>query len=146
ENILSEPAGRLVLGDAGERRYGRRNFLELYAAFQVPQALRVLCGNQAIGTSDALVAESGEAAELSCVLGARAWRAVDIRWKDGFVVVEPIEGNQLPRWQGSPQLLSGELCQAMREILVSGENPAIWSSRARDKMAAIRAEYGFLDP
>jgi ATP-dependent Lhr-like helicase len=146
ENILAETGGRLVLGDAGERRYGRRNFLELYAVFQVPQALRVLWGNQEIGTIDALFAESGEAAELSFVLGARAWRAVDIRWKDGFVVVEPIEGNQLPRWQGSPQLLSGDLCQAMREILVSDDNPAIWSARARDKMAAIRAEYGFLDP
>jgi ATP-dependent Lhr-like helicase len=145
EDILAEVGGQLVLGDAGEKRYGRRNFLELYAVFQTPRALRVLWGGQEIGTIDAFFAESEPAGNLSFVLGARSWRAVEIRWNDGFVVVEPVDRSQPPRWQGSTRLLGQELCQTMREILVGDDCPDIWSTRARERIEAIRAEYGFLD-
>ncbi len=145
EDILAETAGRLVLGDRGEKLYGRKNFLELYAVFRAPQTLTVMWGAQSIGSIDAVFAESEELGKLSFVLGARAWRAIDINWRERTCRVEPVKGDKLPRWQGSPQLLHRELCQAIRAVLVDEDEPSYWASRAKNRMVDVRAEYGFLD-
>lgn len=57
ESIMHQDGSRLSLGPRGERLYGFRNFMELYAVFSAPQALTVLWGPQEIGTIDALFVE-----------------------------------------------------------------------------------------
>lgn len=142
EDILHESAGRLVLGEKGEKRYGWRNFSELYAVFSTPKTLKVLWGSSEIGSIDVVFAQQEQVANLSFVLGARAWRAVEIDWDEGFVRVEPMPTTNLARWQGRPQFLSPELCKAMRAILVGDDMSDDWSQRARVKMTEVRAEYG----
>jgi ATP-dependent Lhr-like helicase len=75
------------------------------------------------------------------VLGARPWRAVAIDFAQGIVRVEPIASGKLARWQGRSGLLGRDLCQAMREIIVSDDAPPEWSRRARDRLAELRTEY-----
>jgi ATP-dependent Lhr-like helicase len=145
EDILFESAGRFSLGRRGEKLYGFRNFQDLYVVFSTPITLRVLFGNQEIGTIETMFAQQERTDSLTFILGARAWRAVDIDWKDATVRVEPIPDAKLARWQGKGELLHRDLCRAMREILVTDDIPAAWSERARARLREIRASYD-LDP
>ena len=49
-----------------------------------------------------------------------------------------------PRWQGSPQFLHYDLCQAMRHLLISDAAPPEWTERAKTAMQTLRAEHSFL--
>jgi ATP-dependent helicase Lhr and Lhr-like helicase len=140
-DILHESGGRYALGEAGEKRYGWRNFSELYAVFSTPQTLRVLFGAQEIGAIDVNFAQQEQLENLSFVLGAKAWRAVEIDWKEAIVRVQPVADANLARWQGRPGLLGPELCQAIRRVLVSAEDGPSWSRRARERIAVLRGEY-----
>lgn len=143
--ILAQTGGRLSLGDRGERLYGRRNFAELYAVFSTPRILKVLFGGNEIGSIDAYFAQQQSEDDFSFVLGAKAWRAVDINWSEGVVRVEPIGHSKLPRWQGSPLILGRDLCQGIRHILTTRDIAPAWSKRATDKLTELRAAYD-LDP
>ncbi len=141
EDILFESAGRYSLGRRGEKLYGFRNFQELYAVFSTPVTLRVLFGHQEIGTIETMFAQQERTESLSFVLGARAWRALEIDWKDATVRVEPIADAKLAKWQGRGELLHRDLCRAMREILVTDDVSPAWSERARARLREIRASY-----
>jgi ATP-dependent Lhr-like helicase len=141
ENILAESGGRYSLGERGEKRYGWKNFAELYAVFSAPQILKVLWGATEIGSIDVTFAQQEKLENLSFVLGARPWRAVAIDFAQGIVRVEPIASGKLARWQGRGRLLGRDLCQAMLEIIVSDEVPPEWSRRAKDRLAELRTEY-----
>ena len=139
EDILFASGGRYSLGARGEKLYGWRNFAELYAVFSTPQTLRVLFGAQEIGRIDALFAQQQALDKLTFTLGAKAWRAVHIDWKDAVVRVEPIGDGGLARWQGAPELLSRPLCQTIRDVLVSSDVDPEWSQRAQTRLAELRA-------
>jgi ATP-dependent Lhr-like helicase len=141
EEILFASGGRYSLGPRGEKLYGWRNFSELYAVFSAPQTLRVMFGAQEVGSIDARFAQQETLEKLSFVLGAKAWRAVHIDWKEAVVRVEPIGNSNLPRWQGSPELLGRAMCQAIRDVLVTDSVDAEWSLRARTRLAQLRAEH-----
>ncbi|MCE9575757.1 MAG: DEAD/DEAH box helicase [Deltaproteobacteria bacterium] len=145
QEILFASAGRYSLGARGEKLYGWRNFSELYAVFSTPQTLRVIFGSQEIGHIDALFAQQETQEKLSFILGAKAWRAVHIDWKEGIVRVEPIGDGNLARWQGTPELLGRTLCQAIHEVLVSDSSDAEWSQRAQARLTELRAEYDLPD-
>ncbi|MBK8939658.1 MAG: DEAD/DEAH box helicase [Polyangiaceae bacterium] len=121
--ILADQDGALWLGPAGEKRYGRRNFSELYAVFSTPRTLTVRWGAQEVGSVDAGFVEGLDADlhRAAFTLGARAWRVVRIDWKEGAVEVEPTEQGRAPRWSGAPRYLSYELTQALRDVLMSDE-------------------------
>ena len=142
EEILHESGGRLALGERGEKLYGWRNFSELYAVFSTPQTLKVLWGASEIGSIDVVFAQQEQLANLSFVLGAKAWRAIAVDWDEGIVRVEPMPTSNLARWQGRPQLLSRALCEAIRDVLVGEDVSEDWSQRARGKLAELRAEHG----
>jgi ATP-dependent Lhr-like helicase len=141
EDILFESAGRLSLGQKGERLYGWRNFAELYSVFSTPQTMRVLWGTSEVGTLDLEFAQQERTETLSFVLGAKPWQAVEVNWHEGLIRVEPLPSGNLPRWQGRPKLLGRELCQAMRQVLTSEEDSPDWSQRAKTKVAELKAEY-----
>lgn len=78
--ILADQDGALWLGPAGQKRYGRRNFSELYAVFSTPRTLTVRWGAQEVGSVDAGFVEGLDADlhRAAFTLGARAWRVVRI--------------------------------------------------------------------
>ncbi len=146
ENILHEDGGLLSLGERGQRLYGFKHFAELYTVFSAPRTLTVTHGHDAVGQIDANFAQGSEFDQLTFTLGARAWRAKHFDWAKALLHVEPIEAGGLPRWQGQPVLLGRTLCQAMREVLASDDQPDIWSPRAKTQLAQIRAQHTFLEP
>lgn len=120
---LVNVGGRLVLGPKAERRFGRRNFMELYAVFSSPQsyAVQTLAG-QALGTlSQAFVDRLVEGVS-SFLLAGRAWRAVQLRHDERIVRVEPGPWGRQPSWGGFlPQFLGYELCQKILDVLCSDQ-------------------------
>src|SRR5262249_40635629 len=70
-DILVEADARLALGARGERLYGARNFLELYAVFSTPRVLRVMHGPTEIGVVDASFLQDKESQSPNFVLAGR---------------------------------------------------------------------------
>lgn len=144
--ILVEQDGLYWLGPEGERRYGKRNFAELYAVFSTPRIIDVRWSGREIGTVDgnflSTLQENNERSAFS--LGGRPWKVLSIDWRRGVCAVEPAEHAQAARWPGSPKFLSAELCQAMRRVLVSDVPDPSWSKRATESLQELRDEHTFL--
>jgi ATP-dependent Lhr-like helicase len=146
QGILAETSAKLWLGPKGERLYGRRNFAELYAVFSTPKLISVRWNERELGTLDAqfLAGNDDEPGRSTFTLAGRAWRIVHIDWRRAVCLVEPTDQARNTRWSGAPQYLGYELCQAMREILISDDEDSIWSKRAREVIATLRLEHEFL--
>ena len=130
--------GRLLIGPKAERRFGRRNFMELYAVFSSPQSYNVETRNgQPLGTlTQGFVDRLAEG--VSCfLLGGRAWSVLRIAHDERRLVVEPAPRGKKPTWGGFiPSFLGFHLCQKIREVLTSEQSPAYLNAEA----AAILAE------
>ena len=144
-DILVEADARLALGAWGERLYGARNFLELYAVFSTPRVLRVMHGQAEIGVVDASFLQDKERQSPNFVLAGRPWRLIGVDWKGGTCSVEPAEAGGYPRWFGQPVSLARSLCQAMRRVLRGAERDVSWSKRATTAINAQRDAHAFLD-
>lgn len=144
-DILFRDGGRLGLGRMGEKLYGARNFTELYAVFSSPSVLRVLWGQEEVGTIDAYFAEQETPEKLVFTLGARSWRATAVEWNRGIVYVQPAEHGAPARWQGMGTVLHREMCLSIRDVLTSREEDPWWSRRARERLQQEREEHAFLD-
>ncbi len=146
QTILADQSGRLWLGVEGEKRYGRANFRELYAVFDVPRLVTVRSGNDEIGTVDALFLTTldSDREPASFTLAGRAWEVLSIDWKRAVCAVRPASAGRTPRWTGGPRHLRYDLCQAMRRVLVDEAVDASWSPRARNVISMLRAEHLFL--
>ena len=144
EDIIVTIDHRLVLGDHGQKLYGAKNFLELYAVFSTPRVLRVLNGAQEIGLIDAFFLQDEDRRSTSFVLAGRPWRILAVNWKAGTCEVQPAEHGVYPRWFGRPVLMSRALAQAMRAVLTGEEVRPWWSKRATTVIAQLREEHAFL--
>lgn len=143
-DILVDADSRLALGAKGERLYGSKNFLELYAVFSTPRVLQVMHGQQEVGVVDASFLQDAETRIPAFVLAGRPWRIIGVDWKGATCAVEPAEAGSYPRWFGQPVSLSRALCQAMRRVLVGTGSDASWSKRAVTGLEAQRAAHAFL--
>src|SRR5262249_9222379 len=144
-DILVEADARLVLGARGERLYGARNFLELYAVFSTPRVLRVMHGHSEVGAVDASFLQDKEHRGPNFVLAGRAWRIVGGARTGVPGAVEAAEAGSYPRWFGLPVSLERSLCQAMRRILTSEASDPSWSKRAVAQLQLQRESHAFLD-
>src|SRR5262249_6248294 len=127
--ILSDHGGKLWLGPDGEKRYGRANFRELYAVFDVPRMMTVRSNAEEIGTLDAsfLMALSSDVAPGTFTLAGRPWQILEIDWTRGICAVKPAPAGRPPRWWGGPRQLGYQLCQAMRDVLAEDAIDPCWA-------------------
>ncbi|MDA1014739.1 MAG: DEAD/DEAH box helicase [Planctomycetota bacterium] len=142
-------SGRLVLGPTAERRFGRRNFMELFAVFSSPVNYTVqTVSGHVLGTlSQDFVDQLAEG--VSCfLLAGRPWAILRVEHDDRRIQVEPAPRGKQPTWGGFlPQFLGQTLCQKIRDVLASDESFAYLSPQAaevlseqREKHAAIVSE------
>lgn len=138
---LDSDSGMLFVGPSAERRYGRRNFLELLSVFTSDPQFSVLNGRVEVGTVDSLVMTTRTAGRRVLSLGGRSWQVTYIDWKRHRAYVEPtsLPGNS--RWSGIAQPLSFALTDAMRRVAL-GADPAGVSltRRAITQITRIRAD------
>jgi len=149
DRSLIEVGGRLVLGPKAERRFGRRNFMELFAVFSSPQSYRVLTTTaQPLGTlNQGFVDRLVEG--ISCfLLAGRPWAVLRIQHDDRSIVVEPAPRGREPTWGGYiPQFLGYDLCQAMLEVLAGEQDYPHLHESARAVLGERRATFaGVLEP
>ncbi len=99
--------GRLVLGPKAERRFGRKNFMELFAVFSSPQSYTVQTGSgQPLGTLNQEFVDRLVDGVSCFLLGGRAWAVLEVRHDDRRVVVGPAPRGRQPTWGGFlPQFL-----------------------------------------
>src|SRR5262249_127278 len=124
-----------------ERRFGRRNFMELYAVFSSPQTYTVqTTSGQPLGSlNQAFVDRLVD--EVSCfLLGGRAWVALQTRHDARILLLEPAPRGRRPTW-GSflPQFLGFEVCQRILWVLRSDERYPYLDDDASAVLAEHRA-------
>lgn len=140
--ILFSDGVLLSMGDEGEKRFGRRHFLELVSVFTSPPLFEVVHGVNSIGMVDWLTVAVEEGKERRpLVLSGRAWDIRDIDFTGRKVFVTPSNAKGRARWYGQGQGLSFEMARGVRAVLLSEESSPRWSNRCRTRMEALRGDY-----
>ena len=124
DDALRIAGGRLLLGPKAERRFGRKNFMELYAVFSSPQTYTVqTIGDQALGSLNQAFVDRLVDGVSSFLLSGRAWTVLRVDHRDRSVIVEPAPRGRQPTWGGFlPQYLGFDLCQHILSILLSDDH------------------------
>jgi ATP-dependent helicase Lhr and Lhr-like helicase len=139
---LVEASARLVLGPKAERRFGRKNFMELYAVFTSPQSYAVLAGAASVGTLQQDFVDRLVEGISTFLLGGRAWSVVHIDHKDREIRVTPAPRGKKPTWGGhTPQFLGFDLCQRIRGVLASDEPYAYLHETAQSVLRERRGSF-----
>ncbi len=143
-HFLYETSGRLAMGDRAEKVFGKKNFMELYAVFSSPVLYRVITAAKAeIGSLEQAFVDNLVEDMSSFLLGGRAWVVEHINHKERTVRVAKAPAGKKPAWGGFiPQMLSLELCQEMRRILVDDAPLGYLAPAAADGLASSRADLG----
>ena len=145
QQILWDDQGVLWLGREGEETYGRRNFLELFSVFTSPPLFTVLHGREELGFVDEMTFLGKQDAPRALLLGGRAWLVSHIDWKRRVAYVKATDTKGRSRWKGERPGLEFRLCQSIKHRLAGDDDCAMWSTRARQQIAAIRKEFVWLD-
>lgn len=135
---LREASGLLVIGPKAEKRFGRKNFMELFAVFTSPVSYTVVtAAGQPLGSLQQEFVDRLVDGVSSFLLGGRGWVVQRIQHDDRRVFVDPAPRGKQPTWGGYiPQFLGFEVCQKMRDILDS----SIAFPYLDEQAAAILAE------
>jgi ATP-dependent Lhr-like helicase len=141
EKILSQDSGLLWLGQKGEEKFGRKNFLDLFSVFTSPPLFVVRHGRQELGFVDQTTFLSRRDGPRVLLLGGRAWRVTHLDWARKVAYVEATEDVGRSRWRGSGPTLGFRVCQAMRQLLAGVEDSPRWSRRAKSRLAELRDQY-----
>lgn len=119
EEFLFESGGLLSMGVKAEKRFGKKNFLELYAVFSSPVLYRVVThAKRDVGSLEQDFVDRLVEQMSSFLLGGRAWTVDRVSHEDREVVVREAPGGVKPSWGGFiPQHLGLDLCQKMKRVL-----------------------------
>ena len=141
-DILNKVDGVLVLGAEGEKRYGRRNFLDLYSVFETPDEIKVITtNNQVIGTLQTwFVLYLGQSEDFIVTLAGQAWQVKHLDLEQGEMVVTPAPRGAIPRWSGNGILLSRKIAEEIRAVLLADERYPFVTSRAQSTLDAMRLQ------
>ncbi len=137
-------SGVLVLGPKAERRFGRRNFMELFAVFSSPRSYSVqLSSGQPLGTLNQGFVDRLVDGVSCFLLSGRAWAVRFVHHDDRRVVVEPAPRGRQPTWGGFlPQFLGRGVCQKILDLLASDDDYAYLGPGAALALRTQREEIG----
>lgn len=129
--FLDDDQGLLFIGPEADKRFGRRNFLELTAAFTAPPQFTVLAGRNEIGLTDASLLTEDPHGPRLLLLAGRSWRVTYIDWRRHRLFVEQADGGGVAKWS-TPGLhcLSHALTRAMRDVVLGADPPVSLTRRA----------------
>jgi ATP-dependent Lhr-like helicase len=155
DGALRLTSGKLVLGPKAERRFGRKNFMELFAVFSSPQTYTVqTTGSQQLGSLNQAFVDRLVDGVSSFLLAGRSWAVIHVQHDDRRVVVESAPRGRQPTWGGFlPQFLSYEICQRIlrnlreNEVFSYLDEPAaeVLASRREDMHLLLNSEHGGIE-
>jgi ATP-dependent Lhr-like helicase len=142
-DILHAADGLMVLGTEGEKRYGRRNFLDLYSVFETPEEVRVITTDRrVIGTLQTwFVQQVGEGGGFIFILAGRAWQVQHLDLEHAEMIVSPAPRGAIPRWGGGGPLLGREIAQEMRSSLLADDGYPFLTECAQARLNAMRHQW-----
>ncbi|MGC4898088.1 DEAD/DEAH box helicase [Micromonospora echinospora] len=141
QGYLDSDGGLLFIGLQAEQRFGRRHFMELTAVFTGPPEFTVLHGRQELGRIDPSLLTEEVRGDRRLLLGGRSWRVNYVDWRRRRCFVEPADGGGRARWTSQGWLGSSfPVTQAMRQVLLGKDPPVRLTTRAANRLAAIREE------
>jgi ATP-dependent Lhr-like helicase len=139
---LDSESGMLFVGPAAERRFGRRNFLELLSVFTADPQFTVLHGRAEVGTVDPMMFTRRVEGPRILALAGRSWLVTHVEWRRQRAFVEPTDLQGSSRWFGLPQPLSFALTDSVRRVVVDGTlQGATLSRRASSRLGLVRAKF-----
>lgn len=147
EDFLFEDQGILGIGEAGRRKFGGRNFMDLMAVFTEPPVMKVVAGRTEIGQVPLrlLTLEALDGHVL--LLAGRDWHVLNVDWRRGVVEVEPAEQRGKIRWFGEARGLSFEICQGIKGVLAGQRlQQSSLSRRAEDRFEMLRDDFSWVSP
>lgn len=144
EGFLETDGGFAFVGPAAEKRFGRRNFLELTSVFTAAPELKVLHGRAEVGAVSPLALTVRREGPRVLSLGGRAWLVTHVDWRRRQVFVVPGEGRGRSVWQGSSAVLGFELAQAVRDVLAGADPEVELSARAVARLARVRESFSWV--
>ena len=146
EGILFEDSGLLMMGDDGESKFGRRNFMDLMSVFTSPPMFTILHGRKEIGqVHQHSFTTTGQGPAILALAGQN-WRVSHIDWNKRLAYVEPSKDKGKSRWIGGGQPMHFELCQAIGNILMDEDNFIKVSDRGMALWENLQEEFEWLEP
>jgi ATP-dependent Lhr-like helicase len=143
--ILFSDGVRLSFGDAGQELYGRKHFLELVSVFTSDPVFKVLHGRKELGTVDQVTfLRHSDEQPATLSMGGRSWVVTALDWNRREAFVVPAADRGKSQWLGGALGLSYRLARAIHGVLTGEVISACWSTRARQAIDSLRAEYAFL--
>lgn len=139
-------SGLLSLGPTAERRFGRRNFMELFAVFSSPQSYTVMTvAGQPVGSLTQDFVDQLVEHVSSFLLSGRPWSVDQINHDERRISVIPAPMGRQPTWGGFlPQFLTFDLCQQVLQVLTSSEDYAYLETESREVLQDKRDSLGSL--
>lgn len=137
DGFLGSDGDLLLIGAAAERRFGRRNFMDLTAVFTADPELKVVHGRTEIGSVSptSLTTRLPEGQPRVLALAGHAWVVTHVDWRRRVVSVAPSQGRGRSRWGRGGTGLGRELAQSIRAVLL-GDDPGVPLSRRGDATIA----------
>lgn len=140
--MLETDGETAFVGEAAEKTFGRRHFMELLSAFTSTPLFTVLDGRTEIGmVEDRLVASLDDNdGERVLALAGRNWKIISIDFKRKVIHTEPSTKHGVARWGSSGPSFGYDVAQGMRRVIL-GEDPAgvQLTGRAAEALDGVRA-------
>ena len=145
KRILWSDDGILSFAPEGESTFGKKNFMDLLSVFTSPPLFQVVAGKKELGYVHESTFMKRDSGPVVLVLAGHSWKTNHLDWSRRIAYVEPSAERGQSRWLGEGQMLAQKPCQSIRRVLASDENPPLWSKRAVDRIAEIRAEFPWVE-
>ena len=136
--VLVRDGSFVQIGEEGERRYGRRHFMDVTSLFLTEPLLLVRWGVRELGHVDPSALTTRDHRQPTLLLGGRAWAVEDIDWSRRVVWVTPSDDAGRSSWRGAGAALSATVCRSMRTVLVSDDAVPELTVRAVSKLGELR--------
>lgn len=138
--FLIEDGGRLMIGPAAEKAFGRRHFMDLLSSFAAERELRVVAGTKEIGFISplALPKPDDKGEEEAILMNGRAWHVEHVEWQKLVVHVSQVSSKADVRWQSGAIPLSFELMRAQRDVLLGVTPDVPLTQRALQRLDSVR--------
>lgn len=142
EGMLNTDGPWAFVGEAAEKEFGHRHFMELLSAFTSPPLFRVLAGQSELGTVEQQIMTTDVDGPLVLALAGRNWFVTSVDWTRKIIHVEPSDLPGAARWGLFGGTVGATISQSIRRVLL-GDNPAgvTLTKRATARLADVRESY-----
>ncbi len=128
------------IGEAAEKAFGRRHFMELLSAFTSPPLFTVLAGRSELGTVEQHALTTVVDGPRVLALAGRSWKVTSVNWNRRRVQVEQTDLSGQARWGFSGPRIGTAVAEGMRRVLLGTDADGVsLTRRASTALADLRS-------